>query len=1019
MRRFPLSLGLIGWLTLLPVASGTADDEPVSFARDIRPILSDKCFACHGPDENTREAGLRLDAREEAVEADAIVPGKSDESGILQRILSDDEEERMPPRHANKELTPAEIDAIGRWIDEGAKYETHWAYRPLNRPMVPAIMHARNKNAIDAFVIDGLGKRQLELAAPADRPTLVRRLYLDLLGVPPTQAEVDAFLNDESTEAVDDLVDRLLEDRRFGERMAVYWLDLVRYADTIGYHSDTYMEVSGYRDYVIDAFNHNKPFDQFTIEQLAGDLLAEPTDSQLVASGYNRLLQTTEEGGAQAKEYIAIYAADRVRNVSGVWMGSTVGCAQCHDHKYDPFTSRDFYSLAAFFSDIKETAVGKRKPNFKLLSEADKQKREELGQKIADLKLPRLLELNEQLAKQIAAGQKAWEAETLASTEQAPSLWITPTPAKVDATGGVVLARQDDGAYLSTKGNPDKGSYTYQIDASGKVHAVRLEVFSEPGFPNKGFARGNGNIVLTGVSISAGDKTLAVDRAVADFEQNGWPIAHTIDGNKNSGWAIDGHNKTAPKRTAVFHLKEPVEFGDEPGSLTIKLSHQSVHARHLIGRFRISLSDQPSASLDAETMPEELWTAIRTPADERSGEQEKRLADHYRSFSPELAPWKKQLAVAEKELKDLDGSLRTMLVTERLPEPRMTRILPRGNWLDDSGDPVQPAVPEFLPHANVDGRTANRLDLANWLVEDSNPLTSRTFVNRLWKLYFGRGLSPNLDDLGGQGQPPSHPELLDWLAVEFRTSGWDVKHMVRLLVTSSAYTQSSVASKELREIDADNLWYARQGRWRLEAEFVRDTLLQVSGLLNDRQIGGRSVKPYQPAGYWQHLNFPKRTWQAEQGDNLYRRSLYTFWCRTFLHPAMLAFDATSREECTAQRARSNIPQQALVLLNDPEFMEASRVFANRIMDADGSTKKRIRWAFREAVSRQPIDAEVNLLHELYEHQLHRYEKTPADAKALLSVGAAENRHDERLAELAAWTQVARAVFNLYETTSRF
>jgi hypothetical protein len=537
-------------------------------------------------------------------------------------------------------------------------------------------------------------------------------------------------------------------------------------------------------------------------------------------------------------------------------MGATVGCAQCHDHKYDPITTRDFYSLAAFFADIKEQAVGKRQPNLKLYTEQDEQNIKELKDKIESLKLPALLQSNRQLAESLETGQREWEARTIATPDSsaAPSPSLTPTS----------------------------------------------------------------------------DEATAVD---------------------------------------------PV--------------------------------------------PKEVLAAIRTNPTARTASQRKLLAEHYRKTAPELEPWKKKLADAEKELQDYEAGVRTMLVTETLGAPRVTRILPRGNWLDDSGEVVQPAVPQFLRFGEIEDRRANRLDLAKWLIAEDNPLTSRTFVNRLWKLFFGRGLSGNLDDLGAQGQPPTHPELLDWLAVEFRSSGWDIKHLVRLLVTSEAYAQSSAASPEWVAADPQNRWFARQGRWRLDAEFVRDSLLQVSGLLSDQQIGGRSVKPYQPAGYWQHLNFPKRQWQADQGDRLYRRSLYTFWCRTFLHPSMLAFDATSREECTAERAKSNIPQQALVLLNDPAFLEASRVFAGRILETDGDLDSKVRWAMREAVSRAPVDQEVALLASLYRDQLGRYQHDPGDAKALLDVGAAENRHADRTAELAAWTQVARAIFNLYETTSRY
>jgi hypothetical protein len=1019
-QRFEITLACFLAASLSIPCSAARAASPVSFAQDIRPILSDKCFACHGPDENAREADLRLVVRDEAVATGALIPGDADESELLRRIVSDDEDLRMPPRHTQKEISSDEVELIRRWISAGAEYEIHWAYRPLVRPAIPVVKHDRNGSEIDAFLLSDLIDQQLDFSPRANRVTLIRRLYLDLLGVPPSPSEVDAFASDESPTARADLVDRLLKDTHFGERMAVYWLDLVRYADTIGYHSDTYMEVSAYRDYVIAAFNDNKPFDQFTVEQLAGDLLPEPTQSQLIASGYNRLLQTTEEGGAQAKEYEAIYAADRVRNVAGVWMGATVGCAQCHDHKYDPITSRDFYSLAAFFSDIKENAVGKRKPNLKIYTEQDKQRIAELKSKIESLKLPALLQSDPQLAETLAAGQQQWEARAIAAEDAGDSSWASPTPRRVDATGDVVLQRQGDGSYLSSEGNPNQGTYTIAIDWAQPIQAIRLEVFSDDRFPSGGFARGNGNFVLTGLSVSAGDRSVPLARAAADYQQDGWPVAAAIDDNKTSGWAIDGHHKKAEKRVAVFYPSERIVPVGDDSTLTIRMSHESAHAKHLVGRFRISVSDDPAAAIGGvEPLAEEVLAAIRTDAGERTESQQQLLAEHYRETAPDLQPWKKKLADAEQELQVYEAGIRTMLVTETLSEPRVTRILPRGNWLDQSGEVVPPAVPQFLASGKVDDRRANRLDLAQWLVAEDNPLTSRTFVNRLWKLFFGRGLSRNLDDLGGQGQPPTHPELLDWLAVEFRSSGWDIKHLIRKLVTSEAYAQSSAVSPELRSIDPQNRWFTSQGRWRLDAEFVRDNLLQVSGLLSDHQVGGRSVKPYQPAGYWQHLNFPKREWQAEQDDRLYRRSLYTFWCRTFLHPSMLAFDATSREECTAERAKSNIPQQALVLLNDPTFLEASRVFAGRIIDTDGNEDAKVRWAMQEAVSRSPVDQEVALLVSLYRDQLRRYQDAPDDAMELLSVGAAENRRADLPAELAAWTQVARAIFNLYETTSRY
>ena len=647
----------------------------------------------------------------------------------------------MPPPHTRKQLSPEETDLIRRWIEQGAPYEMHWSYRALQRPDPPTGDNVQKPHAIDAFLSARLEDAGLEFSPRADATTLARRLYLDLLGVPPTPEEVAAFAEDEAEGAVERLVEKLLNDQRFGERMAVYWLDLVRYADTIGYHSDTYMEVSAYRDYVIDAFNSNMPFDQFTIEQLAGDLLPNATDSQRIASGYNRLLQTTEEGGAQAKEYIAIYAADRVRNLSGVWLGSTMGCAQCHDHKYDPFSMKDFYAMAAFFADIKENAVGKRRPNMKVYSQTDREKIAELKARIAELQLPRWLDSQPELREQLAADQVKWETQTLAAVESNLSVWQTPQPERADATGGIVLQRQDDGSYLSTKANPDRGTYTYTIKHQGSVRAVRLEAFSHPDFPARGFARGNGNFVLTGVSVAVGDRQIEIAAASADYEQPGWPVKNTLDGQTSTGWAVEGHLKQVPQRTAMFRFTEPVKLNDGD-SLTVTLDHQSAHGRHLLGRFRISITDQADAGLEnVQRLPPAVLAALRISPQDRQEPETKLIREHYYSVAPKLDTRKQELAATEKALRDYEASIRTTLVTESLATPRTVRILPRGNWLDESGEIVQPAVPEFLPHRDLEGRRPTRLDLAKWLVDERNPLTSRTFVNRLWKLYFGHGLS--------------------------------------------------------------------------------------------------------------------------------------------------------------------------------------------------------------------------------------------------------------------------------------
>ena len=832
----------------------------VDFARDIRPLLSDNCFACHGPDAKQRKADLRLDTREGALAyidgTSAVVPGKPSESELIRRVTTDDEDDLMPPPDSGKKLDATQKALLQRWIAEGAEYELHWSYKPVTRPMPPRVKNGSFVlNDIDRFVLATLRTKGHEPAREADRRTLIRRLSFDLTGLPPTWEQVRAFVADSSPRAFGKLVDRLLASPHYGERMAIYWLDLVRYADTMGYHSDNEQTKPLYREYVIDAFNDNLPCDQFTREQLAGDQLPGSTRRQLIASGYNRLNMTTREGGSQPKEYIAIYLGDRVRNVSGVWMATTLGCTECHDHKFDPFTSRDFYSLGAFFSDLEETPVGPQK--------------------------------------------------------------YTPLP---------TTAQQ------------------------AKVDKLKKQI-----------------PVLEAVLNT---QTPALDDALARWES------------------------AQAERIASEPSAEADANGTEP-----------------------AVSDgKPTA--DSAAPPKKIGEILAVPLAKRSDEQKKTLAAHYRTFAPELAAARKELVDLKERIKRLEKAFPTSLVSVRLAKPRTVRILPRGNWQDESGPEVQPTVPARLKLADTESR-AKRSDLADWVVSKDNPLTARVMVNRLWALCFGRGLAMPLDDFGAQGTPPTHPELLDWLAADLMDHGWDIKRTMKLLVTSGAYRQSSIADAKTLAADPLNKWLARQGRWRLDAEMVRDNALAVSGLLA-KPIGGASVKPYQPVGYWKHLNFPKRKWAPDSGVSQYRRGLYTFWCRTFLHPSMLAFDAPTREGCVAERARSNTPQQALVLLNDPTYVEASRVFAERILQHGGDTDgERLAWAFERALSREPSAGERDILLRLAGERAAHFAANAGAAKAAATAGewpAATALKPERV---AAWAAVSRAILNLYETTSRF
>ncbi len=834
------TFGMAGMVGGILVPSRVVAAEPkVSFSRQVKPILAAKCFACHGPDEKERKAELRLDVRDAAVPS-VIKPGDGEHSEVLVRVVTDDVDLRMPPTGSKKPaVTAEEAKLIRRWIDEGAEYDAHWSYV---KPTGPAVPEVKAKdwpvNAIDHFVLAKLEAKGIAPSVVADARTLARRLSFDVVGLPASpgipvtlsvSGDKETRGQGEGEKEYEVVVDQLLESPHFGERMAQYWLDVVRYADTGGYHSDNHRDVWAYRDYVIKAFNENQPFDRFTIEQLAGDLMPNATDEQRVASGFNRLLQTTEEGGAQPKEYAAKYAADRVRNTSVIWLAATMGCSECHSHKYDPFTHKDFYSFAAFFADISEKPVG-RQDQTKLPT----------AQQAAELKV-----LDEKIA--------------------------------------VVKAK-----YLENK----------------------------------------------------------------------------------------------PELTSAREKWEAATIAKPP-----------------------------------KTLPALVLAALKEEKAKRTAAQEKLIDEAFRKQAPELAELRKILDPLDKERAALDAGTLSTLVSMSVPA-RTMRILPRGNWLDDTGEEVRPGIPGFLGNAPQTDGQLSRLDLARWIASQENPLTARVFVNRLWKLAFGRGIVRSLEDFGSQGELPTHPELLDWLATDFVDHGWDVKRTFKLMLMSRTYRQTSTPSAESMAKDPANDLFSRQNRFRLDAEFIRDQALAVSGLWND-EIGGPSVKPYQPAGYWQYLNFPKREWENDRGENQYRRGLYTYWQRTFLHPSLAAFDATSREECTVDRPRSNTPQQALVLLNDPTYVEAARAFAARILrEGEADTNARLRFTFQRALARVPRPEEMEALNKLLESHRRDFAADPAAARELLSVGDFVSPKELDAVELAAWTNLARVILNLHETITR-
>lgn len=843
---------------LVPSASagGSTSADKVEFSRDIRPILAEACFNCHGPDAATREADLRLDRAADAT-ADrggyqAIVPGQPDKSEVVRRILSDDPDERMPPADAKKQLTTEQRELLHRWIAEGAGYDEHWSLVTPQRPEPPAVEAAEREihNAIDAFIAARLAREGLRMSPEAGRAALVRRVTLDLTGLPPTLAELNAALADASPDWYERVVDRLLASPRYGERMAVEWLDAARYADTHGFHIDSHRDMWRWRDWVIEALNDNMPFDQFTIEQLAGDLLPEATLDQRLASGFNRNHPINFEGGAIPEEYLNAYIVDRVNTLGTVWLGLTIGCGQCHDHKYDPFTQRDYYQLYAFFHNVPEQGLdGKDGNAVPLMKAPTAQQQERLAELQAQIGM---LEEQSRARRQAAAGQLAvWQEQ-------------------VRAGHAVPLAFEADLATLVAS-----------------VHVFQI------------------------IALPAGERTEEQQRAVEEFY--------------------------------------------------------------------FAAVDEPAQSLG------------------------------------------RRLNEAQQQLAALEKTIPTSMVMQELAKPRATFMLERGQY-DKPGEPVSAGVPAALPPLPA-GSPSNRLGLARWLVDPAHPLTARVIVNRYWQMYFGTGLVRTAEDFGSRGELPSHPELLDWLATEFIRSGWDVKAMQRLIVTSATYRQSSVATAELYQRDPENRLLARGPRLRLPAEMIRDNALCISGLLCE-QIGGPSVLPYHPAGLWEEMahvgdsKFTAQRYVQGHGEDLYRRTMYTFWKRTVPPPSLSTFDAPDREFCLVRRSRTNTPLQALVLMNDPTYVEAARKFAERVMTAAATPDARIATAFRLATAREPSDAERAALLSLLDKRLTAFQRDAAAAEKLLAVGESPRNKELPDAELAAWTTVASVILSLDETLTK-
>ncbi|AGA31013.1 PSD1 and planctomycete cytochrome C domain-containing protein [Singulisphaera acidiphila] len=1028
-------------LWTLVIGTGAAPGEnlarsTIEFNRDIRSILSENCFACHGPDKSHRKAGLRLDIREAALEKAAIVPGKPEESELIARIFSDTTDEVMPPPLSHKTLTPAQKDLLRRWVEAGAEYQPHWAYVLPKRPEVPAVKQAGwVRDPIDAFILGTLESKGIAPSLEVDRRTLLRRLSLDLTGLPPTPEAVQAFVDDTDPKAYERQVNRLLDSPHYGERMAVPWLDLVRFTDTVGYHGDQNQRIFPYRDYVVDAFNRNMPFDQFTVEQLAGDLLPRPTPQQLVATGFNRLNMMTREGGAQPNEYLAKYAADRVRTVAITWLGSTLGCAECHDHKFDPFTAKDFYSLGAFFADVKQWGVyadygytpnpelkgwtndSPFPPEIEVESSYLMRRRERLEQRIEHV----VTTATETLAS-TAGPRKAfetWQKTSLRFLEKWPTSWmVAPTisddrdEAKAQADGSFLLSHP---AKTKTK-QKEKDDFTFRLQPPhGWIASIRLEALPHARYGGS-IVRGSSEsttIQLTAKLKSAktGKETaLTFAFADADHKEERYSNGAPLLGVKTA-WKTSPQERKSPQ-TSVWQFDRPVRLakGDE---LIVSVKSDGA------GCIRIAVSPFGHHDPTETKLGALLAASLRTAPEARTSEQSHLLHTAYLDGTGWDPAALAEVNGLRRDVAECHGGRAFSMITES-QKPRPMRVLGRGNWQDETGAIVVPSVPGFLPQPrNPEGRRLTRLDLAHWLTAPENPLTARVFVNRLWKQFFGTGISSVMEDVGAQGEWPVHPELLDWLAVEFRESGWDVKHLVKLMVMSATYRQDSRLRPELAEVDPDNRLLAWHSPRRLEAEFVRDNALAVAGLLN-LEIGGPSTHPYQPDGYYANLQFPDRVYKADDDLRQYRRGVYTHWQRTFMHPMLANFDAPSREECTASRPLANTPQQALTLLNDPTFVEAARVLATSLVTAKAdSDDQRIDRLFRKVLARPARARESRSLLAFLNSQRSLYASQPDDAKKLFHVGMAPVPPGLNEQEAAAWTSVCRVVLNLNETITRY
>jgi len=969
---------------VLLIGNSACAEQPLGYNQRIRPVLAKNCFACHGLDEGFRKADLRLDDRSIAIEMGAIEPGKPDHSELMARIESDDPTTIMPPPDSGHKLTAAEIKLLREWITQGAEYEQHWSFTVPVKTEPPHTESAWPSAPIDRFILRRLAAAELEPNPAAERLQLLRRLSLDLTGLPPSLEDADAFLTDQTPQAYAAAVDRLLQSNAYGEHWASMWLDLARYADTKGYEKDRERTIWRYRDWVIDALNRDLPYDQFTIQQLAGDLLPQPTNDQLLATAFHRNTMENDEGGTDDEEFRVAAVKDRVDTTMQVWMGLTMGCAKCHSHKYDPISQQEYYQLYAFFNQTQD--ADRLQPTMPTPTPQQRQQIESLEAELTTLEQ----QLNHD-SEGFAGAWQAWQTQF----EDRP-LWSPLRKAKFESKHNVTLNQDEQGTFVAADELPEKDTWklTLELPSDQTVTAIRFETDPKP----PGGQWKDKNVALRELTvelIEPGQEpvTLKLVRPRADYSQPGWEVAKAIDGDTNAGWAFSP--KAAEPHCAVFDFESPIEAPLEARvGRQLRLTLEQEHgAGLLLKTFRISASSHPAAWLTAELDPVAgLKTVFR------------------RNVYSETKSQYAQLDAKRGELEAVRRAIpATPIMRElALPQRRETRIHNRGNFLEQ-GDMVEGGVPNVFGKL-ADGASQDRLGVAQWLMQADNPLTARVAVNRVWAQLFGIGFVETEEDFGTQGSLPSHPELLDWLAVDFRDNGWSLKQLLKTIVMSSTYRQSPATTKQHLEIDPRNRLLSRGPRFRLSAETVRDQALAVSGLLT-RQVGGPSVMPPQPGGVWKST-YSGEQWQNATGANRYRRGLYTYKKRTSPYPAMATFDSGSGEVCQIRRIRTNTPLQALVTLNDTAFVEAAGALAVRMDQSAATTRDKIANGFRMVLIRHAEAEELDRLVELYESlQDELTDGQLTDGEALLK-SAGLTSGDARL------VAVANVLLNLDETLTK-